>query len=175
MIFHAITLASIVAVALFAMALEPQPLAQEGAAQGIQKNPFHVERDGADRVVFNHAETGARLDFVKNSGICETTPGVDQYSGYLSVGGELYYATQYRRLLILTSANMSMWFWFFEARNSPTTAPLALWLNGGPGCSSMLGLFQVKRRSFPLTYQKDNNLVGERTMQICWQRHYTFS
>lgn len=35
-----------------------------------------------------------------------------------------------------------MWWWFFEARQSADTAPLALWLNGGPSCSSMLGLFQ---------------------------------
>ncbi|KIJ64801.1 hypothetical protein HYDPIDRAFT_28162, partial [Hydnomerulius pinastri MD-312] len=65
------------------------------------------------------------LRYVKNSGVCETTPGVNQYSGYIDVG-----------------TNMSMWFWFFESRTSPETAPFTLWLNGGPGCSSMIGLFQ---------------------------------
>ncbi|RGP60894.1 carboxypeptidase s1 [Fusarium sporotrichioides] len=36
--------------------------------------------------VYHHAATRSKLSFVKNSGICETTPGVNQYSGYLSVG-----------------------------------------------------------------------------------------
>ncbi|KAI0708402.1 alpha/beta-hydrolase [Earliella scabrosa] len=66
-----------------------------------------------------------KLRFVRNSGVCETTPGVNQLSGYIDVG-----------------TNMSMWFWFFEARHDPETAPFTLWLNGGPGCSSMIGLFQ---------------------------------
>ncbi|TFK89212.1 alpha/beta-hydrolase [Polyporus arcularius HHB13444] len=65
------------------------------------------------------------LRFVRNSGVCETTPGVNQLSGYIDIG-----------------TNMSMWFWFFEARHNPETAPFTLWLNGGPGCSSMIGLFQ---------------------------------
>ena len=55
-----------------------------------------VERDGTNYTVFEHAATGARMEFVKNSGICETTPGVNQYSGYLSVG-----------------SNMNMWFWLY--------------------------------------------------------------
>ena len=45
-----------------------------------------VERDGTNYTVFEHAATGAKMEFVTNSGICETTKGVNQYSGYLSVG-----------------------------------------------------------------------------------------
>lgn len=55
-----------------------------------------VERDGTNYTVFEHAATGAKMEFVTNSGICETTPGVNQYSGYLSVG-----------------TNMNMWFWLY--------------------------------------------------------------
>lgn len=45
-----------------------------------------VQRDGVLYNVFEHGTTGAKIEFIKNSGICEMTPGVNQYSGYLSVG-----------------------------------------------------------------------------------------
>lgn len=51
-------------------------------------------RDEISYNVFEHAATNTKLSFVNNSGICETTPGVNQYSGYLTVG-----------------EGMNMWFW----------------------------------------------------------------
>ena len=51
----------------------------------VDRRSFQV-RDGVNYTVFDHAATGATLSFVANSGICETTPGVNQYSGYISVG-----------------------------------------------------------------------------------------
>jgi carboxypeptidase C (cathepsin A) len=41
----------------------------------------------------------------------------------------------------LTDTLALSFFWFFAARFGAETAPLAIWLNGGPGGSSMLGLW----------------------------------
>ncbi|KAL1306466.1 hypothetical protein AAFC00_005164 [Neodothiora populina] len=60
------------------------------------------------------------------TGICELRSNVTSYSGYADVGEHEH-----------------LFFWFFEARNAdPNKAPLTVWINGGPGSSSMIGLFQ---------------------------------
>ncbi|KAI0347644.1 serine carboxypeptidase [Trametopsis cervina] len=58
---------------------------------------------------------------IKDPQLCDTS--VQQHSGYLDI-----------------SDGKHLFFWFFEARRSAEKAPLTLWLNGGPGCSSMTGL-----------------------------------
>ncbi|KAI2601818.1 serine carboxypeptidase [Hypoxylon sp. NC1633] len=72
----------------------------------------------------------------KEPGICETTPGVKSYAGYVHLPpdslADLGEETEYP---------INTFFWFFEARNNPEKAPLSIWLNGGPGSSSLYGLF----------------------------------
>lgn len=71
----------------------------------------------------------------KEPGICETTPGVKSYSGYVHLPpGTLADLNETQNYPINT------FFWFFEARKDPHNAPLSIWMNGGPGSSSMLGL-----------------------------------
>ncbi|XP_022440029.1 probable serine carboxypeptidase CPVL [Delphinapterus leucas] len=70
------------------------------------------------------------------------------YSGYITVN---------------KTYNSSLFFWFFPAQIEPWNAPVVLWLQGGPGGSSMFGLFvehgpyivtrnmTVRARDFPWT------------------------
>ncbi|KAH9902728.1 serine carboxypeptidase [Cubamyces lactineus] len=82
--------------------------------------------DHVDAVTaISSVRTPGKLRIVENSGECETTPGVYQASGYADL-----------------DKNNSLWFWFFEAREKPETAPLTLWLQGGPGGSGLVGLYQ---------------------------------
>lgn len=79
---------------------------------------------------------------------------VTSYSGYFTVS-KLY--------------NSNMFFWFFPSLQDPENAPVLLWLQGGPGSSSMYGLFSengpfeiVSKSQLKLrkeTWSKEHNLL----------------
>lgn len=54
------------------------------------------------------------------------TPDVPSYSGFLTVNEE---------------CDSNMFFWFFPSQTSLKSSPVTVWLQGGPGLSSLFGLF----------------------------------
>lgn len=69
-------------------------------------------------------------------GTCTTVFSTQkQYTGYVTIPPDD----------VVSAPNtypINTFFWFIEARQLPEKAPLTIWLNGGPGSSSMIGLFQ---------------------------------
>ncbi|OAA54689.1 carboxypeptidase Y [Cordyceps fumosorosea ARSEF 2679] len=75
---------------------------------------------GTNSIISNYKLRGKTVD--------PSVLGVDavqQYAGYLDDNDK----------------NKHLFYWFFESRSDPSNDPFILWLQGGPGCSGMSGLF----------------------------------
>ena len=57
---------------------------------------------------------------------CLCQDNIFQYTGYINVDEEL---------------NSNLFYWFFKSQDGNHSAPVILWLQGGPGCSCTMGLF----------------------------------
>ena len=68
--------------------------------------------------------TAANADKITSLPGLDNLPDFDMYSGYLSA-----------------SETKKLHYWFVESQGNPASDPVVLWLNGGPGCSSMEGFF----------------------------------
>ena len=73
------------------------------------------------------------------------------YSGYLTVN---------------KTYDSNLFFWFFPAQNADASAPLLVWLQGGPGSSSLFGLFTEQG---PILVDKDHKLKAR---NITWNSKY---
>ncbi|XP_047318246.1 serine carboxypeptidase-like 34 [Impatiens glandulifera] len=96
------------------------------AAAAGRVDPEVLARQEADRVVKLPGQP--RVEF-------------RQYSGYVNVN---------------ESHGRALFYWFFEAFNEPENKPLLLWLNGGPGCSSIgYGAAEELGPFFPMKNTRD--------------------
>ncbi|KAJ9243607.1 hypothetical protein DTO207G8_1686 [Paecilomyces variotii] len=106
-----------------------------GLAGAVTAQYFPATPEGL-KVIKSKHEEGVTISY-KEPGICETTEGVKSYAGYVHLPpGTLEDVDVDQRYPINT------FFWFFESRHDPANAPLSIWMNGGPGSSSMIGLLQ---------------------------------
>ncbi|KAG2726810.1 hypothetical protein I3760_01G129600 [Carya illinoinensis] len=74
------------------------------------------------------------------------SPPISQFSGHINVD---------------PGNGRALFYWFFEAQSQPSKKPLLLWLNGGPGCSSVgygaaveLGPLRVDKNGVGLHFNK---------------------
>ena len=102
------------------------PRRTKGPAFKLKPRQLPAEPTGVKTIM---SPNGANITYKMpgKDGVCETTPGVNSYSGFVNLAPDVH-----------------VFFWFFESRSNPSTDPMTLWLNGGPGSDSLIGLFQGK-------------------------------
>jgi cathepsin A (carboxypeptidase C) len=104
-----------------------QAFAKLATAVTSSQSPLMDSESHSDFTVFqSHVSPDHSIRIKRqNATLCDTP--VDQYTGWLDIG------------------NKHLFFWYFKsetATKSTGSEPLALWLTGGPGGSSMLGMLQ---------------------------------
>jgi len=98
-----------------------EKVVEEKVEQWFEDGKEFIKQDGLVYELVSHPLFSEHQLRITEPTLCD--PSVKQYSGYLDIDDDKH-----------------LFFWFFEARISPDEAPLTMWLNGGPGCSSSTGL-----------------------------------
>lgn len=128
------------------------------ALAGLSAAQFPPPRSGVTWVRSQH-HPGISISY-KDPQICETTPGVKSYSGYVHLPPNSINETGETQ-----NYPINTFFWFVEARTNPHRAPLSIWLNGGPGGSSLMGMLT---ENGPCWINEDSN--SSRINEWAWNR-----
>ncbi|XP_052246934.1 probable serine carboxypeptidase CPVL isoform X2 [Dreissena polymorpha] len=104
----------------------------KGALRGMFPDKYppmkHTDVDPGQPVFLSPYIEKGQFDQAQKASQVGPIPGVDQpsYAGFITVN---------------ESMGSNMYFWFFPAQDGAADAPVVLWLQGGPGGSSLFGLF----------------------------------
>ncbi|KAL0719317.1 hypothetical protein Bca4012_068641 [Brassica carinata] len=118
----------------------------------LRRQDYNIDAQNSDKVV-NLPEQ-------------PSNPKISHFSGYVNVNQE---------------NTRALFFWFFEALSEAPTRPLVLWLNGGPGCSSIgygaaseLGPFRVVENGTSLTFNQYSWVQAEDAynFMVAWFARY---
>ncbi|XP_035908430.1 vitellogenic carboxypeptidase-like [Anopheles stephensi] len=117
-------------------------------------SPSTKGNDGDPLLLTPYIEQGKIVEGQAAARVNQTSrlKGFKSYSGFFTVDKRY---------------NSNLYFWYFPAKVNRTTAPLVLWLQGGPGASSMFGLF-VENGPFRVTRE----LVVEAREHSWYENHH---
>ncbi|KAF5390406.1 hypothetical protein D9757_005276 [Collybiopsis confluens] len=116
MLFKAITV--LLLASLQATCSTQGPLSTESVAQQLHLTALNTD----SFTTLNHSRFPNHRVRIKKTQFCDST--VNMYTGYLDVD----------------AGAKHLFFYFFESRNDPLRDDVMMWINGGPGCSSSMGL-----------------------------------
>lgn len=123
----------------------------------VKQSPFRSSAGDvlilSDYLKDNEVEKARELSVVNMEDLTANTPS---HSGYINVDKE---------------HNSNLWFWYFPVEQYDVQkSPLIIWLQGGPGASSLFGLFDELG---PFTVDKDgNDLIG--AYYLFWSSIFKF-
>lgn len=109
-----------------------------------------VVATGESSIDFKNPVRSASEDEIKSMPGLNYTLNFKQYSGYLEADDK---------------QNRFWHYWFVESQSSPASDPIVLWLNGGPGCSSLLGLLTELG---PFTINAEHDIIENK---FAWNKH----
>lgn len=120
-----------------------------GAGVNAFINPYprskttYFNEDAGEQLILTPFIESGKIDEARNlSRVLPLKGNVTSFSGFITVDKD---------------CKSNLFFWLFPAETSPETGPLSVWLQGGPGSTSLFGLFN-ENGPFQLTSDGDIKL-----------------